>query len=162
MPTSALQSYGTQTPGIPTPDIHAADAIGGLRVMILSAGGAVAAIDASRVREVALRALAVRLPGAPSIVSGVVNVRGTLVPLVDLGLLLGSAPAGATGWLVTLDLGGRRCALALDSLPVLRTADAPPGAVPAGHVCLASEVAVAGATLPLLDVDALADDLLLH
>ncbi len=162
MLTSAPLSPVTQTPGIQTPDTHVAEAIGGLRVMILSAGGAVAAIDASRVREVALRASAIRLPGAPSIVTGVVNVRGTLVPLVDLGLLLGSAPTGATGWLVTLDLGGRRCALALDSLPVLRAAQAAPGAVPAGHVCLASEVGVAGATLPLLDVDALADDLLLH
>jgi hypothetical protein len=63
---------------------------------------------------------------------------------------------------VTLDLGDRRCAVALDALPVLRLTEAPPGAVPAGHACLATEVRVAGASLPLLDVDALADDLLLH
>jgi len=149
-------------PGIQTPDASAADTIGGLRVMVLRVGAVSVAIDAARVREVAPRSPATRLPGAPSIVTGVVNVRGTLVPLVDLGLLLGSAPASATGWLVTLDLGGRRCALALDALPVLRAADAPRGAAPAGHACLSVEVCVAGATLPLLDVDALADDLLLH
>ena len=149
-------------PGIQTPDASAADSIGGLRVMVLSVGAVAIAIDAARVREVAPRSPATRLPGAPSIVTGVVNVRGTLVPLVDLGLLLGSAPASATGWLVTLDLGGRRCALALDSLLVLRAADAPRDAARAGHVCLGVEVCVAGATLPLLDVDALADDLLLH
>jgi hypothetical protein len=34
--------------------------------------------------------------------------------------------------------------------------------VPASHACLAAEVRVTGASLPLLDVDALADDLLLH
>lgn len=149
-------------PGLQTPDAAVPGTNGGVRVMVLSVGGLAVAIDAARVREVALRSPATRLPGAPSIVTGVVNVRGTLVPLVDLGLLLGSAPASATGWLVTLDLGGRRCALALDSLPVLRTADAPRGAARSGHVCLGVEVCVSGATLPLLDVDALADDLLLH
>jgi purine-binding chemotaxis protein CheW len=146
----------------PTPDATVAAPVGGLRVMVVVSGGATAAIDASRVREVAPRPTAIRLPGAPSIVPGVVNVRGTLVPLVDLGLLLGRGPASAAGWLVTLDLGDRRCALALDLLPVLRVTEAPAGAVPASHACLAAEVRVTGASLPLLDVDALADDLLLH
>ncbi len=147
---------------IPTPDPLAADVAGGPRVMLLRAGGATVAIHAGKAREVTARPLAIRLPGAPSIVCGVVNVRGTLVPLVDLGRLLEREPATATGWLVTLDLGGRRCALAVDSLPVLRAADAPPGARPTSHACLTAEVSVAGTTLPLLDVDALADDLLLH
>ena len=130
--------------------------------MLLRAGESTVAIYADRAREVAVRLLAIRLPGAPSIVCGVVNVRGTLVPLVDLGRLLERDPVTATGWLVTLDLGGRRCALAVDSLPVLRAADAPPRAFPTSHVCLTTEVSVAGTTLPLLDVDALADDIMLH
>ena len=149
-------------PGNPTPDPVASATEAGPRVMLLRAGGATVAIHADRAREVAVRPAAIRLPGAPSIVCGVVNVRGTLVPLVDLGRLLECAPATATGWLVTLDLGGRRCALAVDALPVLRAADAPPGARPTGHACLTAEVCVAGTTLPLLDVDALADDILLH
>ncbi len=145
-----------------TPDDLPAGTTGDLRVMVLRVGEVLLAIEAARAREVAPRPAAIRLPGAPSIVRGVVNVRGTLVPLVDPGLLLGSAPADPTGWLVTLDLGGRRCALALDALPVLRDADAPHGAATASHACLPMVVRVAGATLPLLDVDALADDLLLH
>lgn len=149
-------------PAIPTPEGAAPAVVDGVRVMVLRAGQVMLAIDAGRAREVAPRAPAIRLPGAPSIVSGIVNVRGTLVPLVDLGLLLGGAPATASGWLVTLELGGRRCALALDVLPVLRLTDAPPRAAPTGHAWLAAEVSVAGASLPLLDVDALADDFLLH
>ena len=89
-------------------------------------------------------------------------MRGTLVPLVDLGRLLETEPANPSGWVVTLDLGGRRCALAVDSLPVLRAADAPPGARPTRRTFLHSEVRVSGTTLPLLDVDALADDILLQ
>ena len=130
--------------------------------MLLRAGGATVAIAASAAREVAPRPGAIRLPGTPEFVCGVVNVRGTLVPLVDLGRLLGGGPANPSGWVVTLDLEGRRCALAVDSLPVLRVADAPPGALPASQTFLSLEVRVDGTTLPLLDVAALADDILIQ
>ena len=130
--------------------------------MLLTAGGHTVAMVATSAREVLPRTAAIRLPAAPEFVCGVVNVRGTLVPLVDLGRLLQAEPATPAGWVVTLDLGGRRCALAVDSLPVLRAADALPGARPTSHAYLHAEVRVAGTALPLLDVDALADDLLLH
>ena len=153
------------TPGLP--ESTATDAAGhalvlGPRIMLLRVGGATIAIPAAAAREVAPRTPAIRLPGTPEFVCGVVNVRGTLVPLVDLGRLLGAEPADPSGWVVTLDLEGRRCALAVDSLPVLRAADAPPGARPATQAFLTAEVRVDGATLPLLDVDALADDILIQ
>lgn len=134
----------------------------GPRVMVLTAGTVTIAILADSAREVLPRPPAIRLPAAPEFVCGIVNVRGTLVPLVDLGRLLQVGPVHPTGWVVTLDLAGRQCALAVDSLPVLRPADAPPGARLDGSVLLPAEVRVAGTTLPLLDVDALADDLLLQ
>ena len=146
----------------PPSDLTRDAAASGLRVMLLRAGGATIAIAASAAREVTPRPSAIRLPGTPEFVCGVVNVRGTLVPLVDLGRLRDAEPADPTGWVVTLDLAGRRCARAVDSLPVLRAADAPPGARPASHAFLRSEVCVEGTTLPLLDVDALADDILIQ
>ena len=130
--------------------------------MVLCGGGRSVAILAEAAREVLPRTQGVRLPAAPEFVCGVVNLRGTLVPLVDLGCLLHGGPANPSGWVVTLELGSRRCALAVDSLLVLRAADAPPGAGPAGPAFLLREVRVAGTTLPLLDVDALADDILLQ
>jgi chemotaxis signal transduction protein len=134
----------------------------GPRVMLVSGGGTTVAMDARVAREVTPRMSVIRLPGAPTFVSGVVNVRGTLVPLVDLGCLLGFEHANPSGWVVVLDLGGRRCALAVDSLPVLRAADAPPCGRPDGRAFLTREVRVAGVMHPLLDVDALADDVLLQ
>jgi purine-binding chemotaxis protein CheW len=130
-------------------------------MLLQGAGGTVAMLAASA-REVLPRMPAIRLPSAPEFVCGVVNVRGTLLPLVDLGRLLDRGPSTPSGWVVTLELGGRRCALAVDTLPVLRDADAPSGARPAGTALLHSEVRVAGTTLPLLDVDAMADDLLIQ
>ena len=143
-------------------DLAADASVLGPRIMLLRVGGATVAISASAAREVAQRTPAIRLPGTPEFVCGVVNVRGTLVPLVDLGRLLGAGPADPSGWVVTLDLEGRRCALAVDRLPVLRAADAPPGARPASQAFLTAEVRVDGTTLPLLDVDALADDILIQ
>jgi purine-binding chemotaxis protein CheW len=130
--------------------------------MVVRNGARSAAFLAAFAREVAPRTPSVRLPGAPAFVCGVVNVRGTLVPLVDLGRLLGAEPAGPSGWVVMLELGGRRCAIAVESLPVLRSADAAPAARPDGPAFLGHEVRVAGVMLPLLDVDALADDILLQ
>jgi purine-binding chemotaxis protein CheW len=153
------------SPSAPPPSTSESDTPGGPlgpRVMVLNGGGILIAIAASVARSVTRRMRSIRLPGAPEFVCGIVNVRGTLVPLVDLGCLLGAEPASLSGWVVTLDLGGRRCAMAVDELPVLRSADAPPGARPDGHGFLRVEVCVAGSTLPLLDVDALADDLLLQ
>ena len=145
-----------------TPDVAGPDEPSGPRVMLVCGGGRTVAIAAAAAREVSPRSATIRLPGAPEFVCGIVNVRGTLVPLVDLGRLLDAEPANPSGWVVTLDLGGRRCALAVDALPVLRAADAPPGARPGGQAFLPAEVCVAGTTLPLLDVAALADDLLVQ
>ena len=53
-------------------------------------------LAAKRVREIAVIEEATRTPGAPSWVIGAANLRGSILPLVDLGALLGiSAPRGA-------------------------------------------------------------------
>lgn len=130
--------------------------------MLVQGGGRTVAMLASCAREVAPRPLAIRLPGADEFVMGVVNVRGTLVPLVDLGTLLGAGPVPPSGWMVLLDIDGRRCALAVDTLPQLHTADAPSGAVPDGDAHRPPAVHIAGSPHPLLDVAALADDFLLQ
>ena len=129
--------------------------------MVLQRGTRSIAILATAAREIAPIGARLRLPGAAEFVTGVVNLRGTLVPLADPGRLLGTVPDITPLWCVALDLGGQRCALAVDALPVLRAADAPPGARLDGCRYLACEVVVAGASIPLLDVVALADDILL-
>jgi len=146
-----------------SPDPGDAPQAWGPRVMVLVSGGRSAAILAECAREVVARPPVIRLPSAAEFVCGVINVRGSLVPLVDLGQLLQAGRALPNGWVVTLDLGARRCALAVDSLPVLCAADAPPvNARDVGHAALRQQVRVAGTCMPLLDVAALADDLLLH
>jgi purine-binding chemotaxis protein CheW len=59
-------------------------------------------------------------PGAPAFVLGVARIRGAAVPVVDLGALLGCPePSQATRFL-TLRLGDRRVALAVERVHGLR------------------------------------------
>jgi purine-binding chemotaxis protein CheW len=55
------------------------------------------------------------LAGGPGIVSGVSVIRGDLVPVVEIGRLLGTGPSPA-GRYVTIRVGSRRVALAVDSV----------------------------------------------
>lgn len=53
-------------------------------------------VDIQVVREIRCYEAPTRLPGAPAFVRGVVNLRGVIVPVVDLRLRLGSASADCT------------------------------------------------------------------
>ncbi|WP_293860312.1 chemotaxis protein CheW [uncultured Alsobacter sp.] len=59
------------------------------RVLMLGLGGEYLAIDAAIVREIMDPAPVTTVPGARSFVSGVINVRGEIVPLADLRVRLG-------------------------------------------------------------------------
>jgi len=67
----------------------------GERVLLgcFEAGGRVVAIDVAALREVVRWTLPTPLPGAPALVEGVIDLRGTLVPVVDLGRALGGERA---------------------------------------------------------------------
>jgi purine-binding chemotaxis protein CheW len=71
------------------------------------------AIDA--VREIIPQRRATRLPGAPPAVQGLINLRGTIVTVVDLALWLGGdRPAVAEGSIVLVDHGARVAGIAVD------------------------------------------------
>lgn len=56
------------------------------------------------------------LPGAPPAVLGLQNIRGDVVPLLDLGVLLGGGASQARGAIVMVEHDGRRAALSVDEL----------------------------------------------
>lgn len=59
------------------------------RMLTFALGGEQFAIDAQRVREILEVPAVTRVPGAPAFVGGLVNVRGAIVPLADLGVAFG-------------------------------------------------------------------------
>ncbi|HEX4600589.1 MAG TPA: chemotaxis protein CheW [Gemmatimonadales bacterium] len=56
---------------------------GVVRLLLFRVGSLVCAAEAERVREILPRLATTRIPGAPSVVAGLGNVRGTLVTVVE-------------------------------------------------------------------------------
>lgn len=53
-------------------------------------------VDVMSIREIRGWTIATPLPAAPSFVRGVINLRGTVLPIVDLAVRLGFAPSEPT------------------------------------------------------------------
>jgi purine-binding chemotaxis protein CheW len=92
---------------------------GVVRLLVFRVGALACAAAAETVREILPRLEATRIPGAPAVVAGVVNVRGSLVTVVEGWRALGQpAPAGdapdgagPVGTTVVLEFeGGRKVA----------------------------------------------------
>jgi purine-binding chemotaxis protein CheW len=69
---------------------------GATQALMLCLAGEVFAIDARYVREILDPAPVTRVPGARPYVSGVLNVRGKVIPLADLRIRFGVPPAPIT------------------------------------------------------------------
>ena len=64
------------------------------------------AIDVTQIREIVRAREVTPLPKAPALIEGVVDLRGTVVPVVDLGRALGVAPvdSGAAARIVLIEV----------------------------------------------------------
>src|SRR5256886_12494860 len=69
---------------------------GVVRLLLFRVGRLTCAAEAETVREILPRLQPTRIPGAPPVVAGLVNVRGTLVTVVEGWRALGQAPPSAS------------------------------------------------------------------
>lgn len=121
-------------------------------------------IELDTVREILPPRPATRLPGAPSWVRGLVNVRGTVITVVDLVARLSGRPARADGPLMLIEHNGRVIAVAVDD--VLEVRPLPPEGwetpvgdlLPDGVVYAMGEID--GQTVLLLDIRGLLTNVL--
>lgn len=133
------------------------------RLLVFLVGGRPAAAEMDTVREIVPSVPVTRLPGAPPTVSGLINLRGTIVTVLDAGTYLGRAPWRRWGGLILLaGYGERVIGVGIDDVRDIHDvpedqfgaapADAPPGVC--GVVDLGDERAV------LLDVQAIVREVL--
>jgi chemotaxis signal transduction protein len=137
-----------------------------IRLVVLRIGDLICAVPAASVREVLSDQSTTRIPGAPSEVLGLLNVRGTLLTVVDGHATLGqkSVP-GAEGAVLVIETGARAVGLAVDEVLDLfevNEADLEPReALPGINPRLARAVGRHGERLfVVLDTDALLAPLL--
>lgn len=81
------------------------------------------AIPVVQVREVVRAQSIRRVPGAPEVQAGILNVRGAIVTVLDLAALRGAPRAVAPGAIVLLQHGARPVGLAVDTVLDVYTDD---------------------------------------
>jgi purine-binding chemotaxis protein CheW len=98
-------------------DLAGDAALGPDRLLVFDAGGRTFAVSAAEVREVVPFRQPTRLPGAPLHVSGIVNLRGTVVTVIDLAKRLGLSPSTSENrCIVLLNRAGRPVGLMVDNV----------------------------------------------
>jgi purine-binding chemotaxis protein CheW len=107
------------------------------------------ALDAALVCEAVRAVWVARLPQAPDVVEGVINLRGEIVPVLDVALRFGfrERPLDARHHFIVANAGGRKVALHVDRVDELVLVD--PSAIDSAGRIVAGARHVAGvARLP--------------
>ena len=91
------------------------------RVCLISIADELFAIDLRNVREVFEVDTITPVPGMPTALAGVANLRGVVVPIVDLRLMLGLPTTGMLRYAVAIRHGNQLMGVMVDRVPEIRT-----------------------------------------
>ncbi|GIU76780.1 MAG: hypothetical protein KatS3mg005_0018 [Bryobacteraceae bacterium] len=83
------------------------------RLLVFQAGGESYALSMESVREVERVGRVTPVPGAPPFIRGLVNLRGEILPLIDLAALIGKKPARSAQRLIVAQAGATDPVVAL-------------------------------------------------
>jgi purine-binding chemotaxis protein CheW len=87
------------------------------RVLVFTIAGRTRCCDIEDVREIVPIMATTRLPGAPDYVRGLINLRGTLVTVMDAALCLYGVPAGdADASILLVERSGRLAGVIVDNV----------------------------------------------
>jgi purine-binding chemotaxis protein CheW len=94
---------------------------GTMRAAIVSLGGELFTIDLQNVREVFVVESITPVPGMPAGLVGVTNLRGSVVPLLDLRQMIGLTAENALKYAVVIKHGNWQVGVLVDTVPEIRT-----------------------------------------
>lgn len=116
-----MENISTPVPqGQPTEARGRAEGV--TRVCLLTLGGEVYAVDLRNVREVFQVDTITPVPGMPPALVGVTNVRGAVIPIMDLRRMLGVPTAGpAPQYAVIIKHGNHQVGVLVERVPEIRT-----------------------------------------
>jgi purine-binding chemotaxis protein CheW len=92
-----------------------------MRAAIVTLGGELFTIDLQNVREVFVVESITPVPGMPAGLVGVTNLRGSVVPLLDLRQMIGLAAENALKYAVVIKHGNWQVGVLVDTVPEIRT-----------------------------------------
>lgn len=111
-----MDSTETATDGPDSPPLSAAIPPATLRLLLFAVAGTVYGCDIGTVREIVPVRRTTRLPGAPAYVSGLINLRGAIVTVIDLAVRLGGTATAGEGSVVLAEHGNKHVGLAVDEV----------------------------------------------
>jgi purine-binding chemotaxis protein CheW len=86
------------------------------RLLLFAVAGKLFGCDIAAVREIVPIRSATRLPGAPEFVRGLINLRGSIVTVVDLAVRLGTGSAREDGSIILVEHGSKHVGVAVDEV----------------------------------------------
>lgn len=92
-----------------------------IRAAIISLGGELFTIDLKSVREVFVVESITPVPGMPSGLVGVTNLRGTVIPLLDLRPMFALNAVAVLRYAVVVQHGNWQVGVLVDTVPEIRT-----------------------------------------
>ncbi|MCU9846537.1 chemotaxis protein CheW [Defluviimonas sp. WL0024] len=123
-------------------------------------------LDIMAVRELRTWSPPTPLPHAPSYLSGVINLRGTILPVLDLAARLGLPSVEATERhvIIVVETASQSAGLVVEAVHAIRPVardlfePMPPAARNGSEDCLASLALVGGQMVRVIDVSAILTD----
>lgn len=138
------------------------------RTLLFRVGSAVYGCDIDDIREIVPFRPATRLPGAPGYVAGLINLRGTIVTVLDLGRLLDAkrerVAENSSIMLVSIPGSSRLVGVAVEEVMDVRVVGTSADDViadSAGNDAVRGLAHVDGGTVILLDIHSLVRQVLL-
>jgi purine-binding chemotaxis protein CheW len=135
------------------------------RLLVFEVGGSAFACEMESFREIVTPHPMTRLPGAPDTVCGLINLRGTIVTVIDGGVVLGKpAYVRAQGLILLADYLERWIGLGVDDVRDIQ--DVPIDRFSAAEAAEATQAAIVGAVefegqrVLLLDINALIEQVI--
>ena len=114
------------------------------RLLVFEVGGSAFACEMESFREIITPQPMTRLPGAPPAVCGLINLRGTIVTVVDGGIVLGrSAYVREQGLMLLVDFVDRWIGIGVDDVRDIQ--DVPIDQFSAADAAEASQPGITGA-----------------
>jgi purine-binding chemotaxis protein CheW len=114
------------------------------RLLVFEVGGSAFACEMESFREIVPTQAMTRLPGAPNTICGLINLRGTIVTIIDGGIALGKPGYARTrGLLLLLDYLERWIGIGVDDVRDIQ--DVPIDQFSAADAAEASQLGITGA-----------------